>query len=238
MKLTSLVNNFFSGTSAGIGNLVAENDPKNIHKVFWEMMSIRFFIAGLLSITLFFLVEPFITVWLGEKYILDRYVLLLLLVNFFILLIRVPVDDFKNAYALFADTWAPIAQSSINLLISFIFGSIFGIAGILLGTFVSLSLIILFWRPYYLYKFGFKKNISEYWIGFLKLVFSISLSVIIIHLIVDDYFTKDLNTFIDLFIYAIKIGLLIICIYSPILFMFNLGFRNIIYRFKNIIKSH
>jgi len=238
VKLISLVNNFFSGTSAGIGNLVAENNPKNIHKVFWEMMAVRFFIAGLLTITLFFLVEPFITVWLGDKYILDHYVLLLLLANFFILLIRVPVDDFKNAYALFADTWAPIAQSTVNLLISFVFGSIYGITGILLGTFISLSIIILFWRPYYLYKFGFKNNISEYWSGFLKLTFSLFLSVIIIYLIVDNFIAKDYNNFYELIIYAIKIGLLILTIYSPVLFLFNIGFRNIVFRFKNIIKGY
>jgi len=202
------------------------------------MMAVRFFIAGLLTITLFFLVEPFITVWLGDKYILDHYVLLLLLANFFILLIRVPVDDFKNAYALFADTWAPIAQSTVNLLISFVFGSIYGITGILLGTFISLSIIILFWRPYYLYKFGFKNNISEYWSGFLKLTFSLFLSVIIIYLIVDNFIAKDYNNFYELIIYAIKIGLLILTIYSPVLFLFNIGFRNIVFRFKNIIKGY
>ena len=83
-KLSMLLNSFFSGTGAGIGNLVAENNPSKIKKVFWEMMALRFFIAGSLFILLLYIVEPLIILWLGEKYLLSDNVLLLFLMNFFI----------------------------------------------------------------------------------------------------------------------------------------------------------
>ena len=45
-KLGGLVKMAFAGTGSAVGNLIAEDDQKNIKKVFWELVAIQFFIAG------------------------------------------------------------------------------------------------------------------------------------------------------------------------------------------------
>ncbi|NAS30169.1 sugar transporter [Flavobacteriaceae bacterium R38] len=235
-QIGNLVNRLFSGTAASIGNLVAENNISQIQKVFWEMMGIRFFIAGSLFINLFFLVDYFIAIWLGDKYILDNSIILLMLINFFMVNIRAPIDNFIAAYGLFSDTWAPLTQLTINLIVSLIFGYYWGISGIMLGTVVSMFSIVILWKPYYLYSLGFKKSVlKNYWVTFLKLLMIFSISLLIIYLIDEKLIMQKSKTYKEWILYAFKINFLIITIYFPLMYFLDQGFKNIVLRFKGII---
>ncbi len=235
-RLLQLINTSFAGTGAGIGNLVAENNKAHIKRVFWEMMSLRFYIAGVLFIVLYFLVDPFIVLWLGEKYILNQNVLFLFLINMFVMQIRIPVDHFKDAYSLFQDVWAPIIQSIINLGLSIILLRYYGLAGILAGTLIAFVIIILIWRPYYLYKFGFKDDIWSYWKEFLKLCISLIVAFFICNLIMTSII-KSINSFYKLIISGVEISFLSIFIYTPIIYVWNEGFRNVSKRLYLLIKK-
>ncbi len=236
--INNLLNSFFKGSGASIGNLVAENDKKNIDKVFWELMSLRYFIGGIVSISVYYLFELFITIWIGEKYILSQLVLILMVVNFLISQIRVPVENFKNAYGLFSDTWAPIAEIIINLIISLIFGKLWGIAGIMLGTLCSLLSIVVIWKPFFLYRSGFKRNFFDYWKGNLKLLISLLTSFFIIKFIVDNFLNlNEISSFFAFIILALKICFLVFIIYTPTIYILNKGFRDVFARGFNMLKS-
>ncbi|MDW5289361.1 hypothetical protein [Formosa sp. PL04] len=235
-KLLQLINTSFAGTGAGIGNLVAENKTIQIKKVFWEMMALRFYIAGILFIVLQLIVEPFIVLWLGEKYILEQSVLILFLTNMFIMQIRVPVDHFKDAYGLFQDTWAPIVQSIINLGASVILLNYFGLTGILLGTLIAFTLIILIWRPYFLYKMGFKESVWIYWKGFLKLTASLAIAFYICEYVFNDVLTLKKESYYDIILLGIKTTCITLLVYTPIIFLSNEGFRDVSKRIFNLIR--
>ena len=235
-RLLQLVNTAFAGSAAGIGNLVAENDKRNIDKVFWEMMALRFYIGGIATIVLFFVTEPFILVWLEDaKFILNKNVLLLFLLNMFIMQIRIPVDHFKDAYGLYQDVWAPVAQSIINLSLSIILLQYFNLAGVLLGTTIAFSIFILFWRPYFLYKHGFKANLWGYWKRILILGVSFILPFYICYVLQEYISLGELNL-LNLVVYSLKISILSAVIYTPIIYISSLGFRNVIHRLIGLIK--
>jgi O-antigen/teichoic acid export membrane protein len=234
-RLLQLINTAFSGTAAGIGNLVAENNKENINKVFWEMMALRFYLGGIALIVLYFVTEPFISVWLGDKYLLSKYVLLLFLLNMFIKQIRIPVDHFKDAYGLYQDVWAPVVQSIINLGTSLILLQYFKLAGILMGTTIAFSIVILIWRPYFLYKHGFKTNLWDYWKRFLILVLSLVLPFYICYELQKHITLKGITLF-NLVVYGIKILALAVSVYTPIIYLTSLGFRNVSKRLIGLIK--
>ena len=234
-RLLQLFNTAFAGTAAGIGNLVAENDKKRIDRVFWEMMALRFYICGVSIMVLYYVTEPFIRLWLGEKYILDKYVLLLFLLNMFILQIRVPVDHFKDAYGLFQDIWAPVIQSIINLVLSIILLHYFGLVGVLMGTAIAYALVILIWRPYFLYKYGFNSNVVGYWRNFVILILSFIVPFFICNEIQKSIIPGN-NDFLCLIIYSLKILLLSLSIYTPIIYFTSAGFRNVTHRLISLIK--
>lgn len=179
-KVSQLFTFVLDGVGAGVGNLVAEGDKKNMMKVFWELMAIRHFIAGVLVTSLYFLLEPFISLWLGPQYIMDRTILILLLIYIYMMQSRGVVDMFNHAHGLYADTWSAWAELILNVGITLIAGYFYGIIGILLGKIVSVFLIVVFCKPYYLFASGFKLPISVYWKGTIRyyLIFCISFMAI------------------------------------------------------------
>lgn len=169
-KITLLINNLLGSTSAGVGNLIAEGDQKKIQQVFWELLSIRILIAGVISFTLFRLTAPFISLWLGKEYVLPNYILVLIILNAFIGYTRGATDQFLYGYGLFHDTWAPIAEAVINISVAVIGGYLWGLPGILFGGISSLIVIVSIWKPYFLYSKGFKVSVIHYWVGYTKQV--------------------------------------------------------------------
>lgn len=166
--LSLLFNSLFSSMGAGIGNLVAEGNKQRINKVFWELFTSRFWIALSISIPLYFLSSSFVTLWLGKEYLLEDTTILMMVVIFFIGATRGIVESFIAAYGLYHDTWAPLAETALNIILSITFGYFFGISGVLLGITLSLVLIILIWKPYFLYIQGFKCSVWEYVVGYIK----------------------------------------------------------------------
>jgi hypothetical protein len=167
-KVILMINTTLDGVSAGVGNLVAEGNKKNTVKVFWELMSIRYFIAGIMVFSFYHLLEPFITLWLGPQYVLSHTILTLLLVNLFIMQTRGVVDMFNHSYGHYADTWSAWTEGIINLAITISTAIHWGIIGILLGKIISTCVIIVIWKPYYLFSKGLKMPIKIYWEGTLK----------------------------------------------------------------------
>lgn len=162
-KVSQLLNNLLSSTGAGVGNLIAEGNKEKIEHVFWELISIRFFVTGILLFSLYNLLPPFITLWLGPQYLLANSVLILMLFSFFIGMTRGATDQFLYGYGLFYDTWAPVAESVIFIVVAIIGGHIWGLSGVLLGGIVSSALIIGIWKPYFLFSKGFELSVWHYW---------------------------------------------------------------------------
>lgn len=178
-KITLLFHSVLESVNAGIGNLVAENDREKMMEVFWELMTIRHFVAGLLCYCIFHFIEPFISLWLGVEYILDRRILTLLVVFIYITNSRGVVDAFNHAHGLYADVWSAWVELIINVSITILGGLYWGIIGLLLGKIVSLFFIVIFWKPYYLFKSGFKLPIMQYWSGAVRyyIIFVVAFAV-------------------------------------------------------------
>lgn len=181
-KVTSFIDGLFTGMEASVGNLIAEGDKRSIMKVFYELLSIRYFLAGLCSISLYIIASPFISVWLGCEYILPELIIILLSVHIFIQQARLTVDNFKNGYGLYQDVWAPITEVLLYLGVAIVLGPRFGLVGILMGLVTSELLIKMLWKPYFLFKKGFKESVwRSYWPVlfkyFLAFAFCITVSI-------------------------------------------------------------
>lgn len=180
-KLVQLFNTLMKSVWASVGNLVAEGDKERIWKVFWEIQSVYYMIAGFVVFSVYHFIVPFIVLWLGDEYILDNTILILLMINIFIMLTRSAVDMFNNAYGHYADTWSAWAEGFTNLGITLLLAPFCGLVGILLGKIVSLLLFIVLWKPYYLFHYAFHKSINLYWRENLKNLTVYLLAFIICH---------------------------------------------------------
>lgn len=234
-KLAILITNLLSGTGAGVGNLIAEGNKEKIQRVFWELYSIRFLISGICVFSIYHLINPFISLWLGKEYILSPVIIILILVNFFITQTRGATDQFLYGYGLFSDIWAPFAEIIISLGVSISLGSIYGVPGVISGNIVSMIIIICIWKPYFLFIKGFKTSILRYWINILIFIlcgiisFMIS-SFIISYIDINPY--KSYSTWIA---YGLIITIIFTIINSILLFTYTQGMKDFMSRLKNLI---
>lgn len=235
-KLSLLFTSALDGMSAGVGNLVAEGDKPKMIKVFWELMTIRHFIAGLICVSLYFLMEPFIILWLGEKYVMSRLILILLLIYQYIAQSRGVVDMYNHAHGLYADTWAAWVELVLNLGITIAVALQYGIVGILLGKIVSIIVIVVFWKPYYLFSKGFKMPIYLYWRGNIRyyLIFAISF---VVGWLVSSYIPiQPQENYVTLILYGIIVVGSYTIINLSLLYIYAYGAKDCVSRVKRMMK--
>lgn len=235
-KLTAAFFTMFTGISAGIGNLVAEGKKEHTLEIFWQLSSLKYFITGILIFTLSFLINPFIAWWLGEEYQLSTFIVVLFMINLFIMQTRQFVDSFNHTHGLYGDVWAAWAEGIINILVTVAIAINWGIIGILMGKIISLLIIVVIWKPYYLFTQGIKEPVSTYWKGVGKyyLCFIISLGYLICTMILLDI--RPSATLYSMISYGIIEILPTICLYAILLYKFGPGARGITNRIPLVQK--
>ena len=229
-KLIFLVNILSDGLSAGVGNLLAEGDEKNIMKVFWEITAVRFFILGIIIFSLLMFLQPFISCWLGSEYQLSELVVYLLIFHLFIYLQNAAVYIYIGASGLFGDVWASWTELIVNLFVTLLLAPSYGIVGILLGKIVSVFFINVFWKPYYLFSKGFHKSVWVFWRGmapyyilfFLFVAISLALRYVII--------TPYAISLPSLILYGALVALPLLLVYFLLLFRFTPGMKYFVAR--------
>ena len=235
-KISLLFKSALDSVNAGIGNLVAEGDRFHMHKVFWELMTIRHFVAGLLCYSIYCYIEPFIGLWLGTNYILDHRILIFLSIYIYISNSRGVVDAFNHAFGLYGDVWSAWVELLLNISITIVAGIYYGIIGILLGKLVSLGFIVIWWKPYYLYTSGFKSSIAVYWSGAIRYYIIFGISFILGNKI-NQFIPINPNSCFFSWIQYCFISLVsYIVINIVLLFSFAKGSKDCFRRIKNIKK--
>lgn len=231
---STLLNVIYSGMGASIGNLISDNNKQHTMDVFWELFTSRIWVAGIACFALYVIIGPFISLWIGNKYVLGESTLLLLITTMFIRISRTVIDSFREAYQLFGDIWAPIVEACLNLGGSILFGYLWGLNGVLLGVNLSLIIIILVWKPYYTFRYGMKSPVLPYYIQYTLHVIVLLAGAMIAKFAMRQ-FNKDENNLIMTGI-TIIIGLLIYIITTyAILYSCTKGMRNFTIRIRNIL---
>ena len=151
------------GVAASVGNLGATEDSEKVHKIFDQLFFIGYWIYGFAGICLFELLNPFVELAFGKKYLFQKEIVLVLCINFFINGTRKAVLIFKESMGLFwYDRYKAIAEAVLNLGISILLVTHFGVVGVFAGTFCSTVLTSVWVEPYVIYKYRFHKSVSEY----------------------------------------------------------------------------
>ena len=229
-KLNFLVNVLSDGMNAGVGNLVAEGDEKNIMKVFWELTAVRFLISGAIVFSLLLFLQPFVTYWFGRQYRLSDLIVFLLVFNIFIYLSRGVVENYISAHGLYSDIWVAWTELALNICITLCLAPFYGIVGILLGKILSVFFIAVFWKPYFLFSRGLKQSVTVYWRGmapyYLIFLLFLTATLFLRYMVVEVYVTS-----LPLLIgYAALLFPLLLAVYFLVLFYATRGMKYFVAR--------
>lgn len=153
----------FSSLTASVGNLVVSKDEYKKKFIYDEIFFLSFWLYGISSVMLYILLNDFIKIWIGKKYVLDQFTILILIVNFYTTGMQSASTTYRDTTGLFSiGKYRPIIAAIINLCVSILLAPKLKIAGVLLGTIISRLLVYFWFDPYIIYKHVFKKSAKEY----------------------------------------------------------------------------
>lgn len=234
-KGVMIVSSSFTGLMAGVGSLIAQGNMDSIKKLFWEIHALFLVIATIFAIGLYFISSPLVELWLGEEYVLGHSIVVFLSLNSFLAIMRIPISYFTNGYSLFKDTWSPWCEVAINLVVSFGFGYLWGILGVMFGTFVS-GLFIQIWKPYFFYREIFKVSVWGYWREISKylVVFGI-IMIIVIYGFVNNGLFLTMDNYLGLLVNSVSIVVLVLIIMIILLYPTSQGMKDVLQRFIGVL---
>ncbi|WP_286295390.1 lipopolysaccharide biosynthesis protein [Vibrio apostichopi] len=179
--LVTLLSQTFSAVISSVGNLIVTKEQDEIEKILKALELAGFFIFSFFSVYLYLFADYFIKSWLGEEYLINSSLPLLLAVNLFLYGMRIPINTVKSAAGLYVqDKYAPMIQSVINIAFSVYLVNDFGVDGVVMGTIISGVLVPLWIRPLVVYRnLLTRKSLKVYYLSSLSyaVVFSLTLCI-------------------------------------------------------------
>ena len=194
-------------TTASIGNLLVTETKEKCFDVFKKIRFLNFWIATFSSIAVLVIMDSFITIWIGDKFILSHFVLIVLVINLYQKLMRNSYSTFKEAAGIFyEDRFVPLVEAMINIVVSIVCCKIFGLAGVFIGTIVSGLALWCYSYPKFVYVKLFGRDYASYikeTIGYLFLFLGTSFITYLISLSIaftNVYLEFFSNVFISLIV--------------------------------------
>lgn len=237
-SLQALLVAVFTGITASIGNMLAEGNRDLIVKVFRELYSARFLMVAFCCFGLWQLTEPFVSLWIGDGYIIqDRMTLALIIAIFFLFSMRMVVDSYINAYGLFKDIWAPVAELVIFVAASSALGSRYGLNGVLAAQILDHILILFIWKPYFLFRYGIGCSVGLFYSLFFKTLAAGAVSAWAASRLADALSIDPASGFVQLILYGAIVCAAFALLLFAILYATERGMRTFVERMIKTVKS-
>jgi len=163
----SILYQFFNAIIASVGNLRVTSDQARQIDVFYIVLFMNFWLYSFCAVAFGTMINPFIRIWIGDKYFMDTICVVFIILNFYLKGIRNSCSTFDNSYGLMnRNRYVPIPECVINIVASILIAEWVGPSGIFIGTTVSTVLTSLWREPYVLFKYGLKTSWRKYWMRF------------------------------------------------------------------------
>ncbi len=182
-NVDKLFGQVFESMRASVGNLAVSEDAEHQSNVFDKMCFLAFIVGNFICCATFNLITPFINIWLGKEYILGMEVVAMLVANMYILTMTRPYENFRIANRLFLKgKYRPIVMTVINVVLSIWFGKLWGIFGVLLATVIARISTHVWYDPWLIYHYVFKKGYGKYLLTKLKYLIIVVFNCAVIYI--------------------------------------------------------
>lgn len=166
--VSGCINVLFNSVTGSLGNMVATESKEYQYAVFKKYRFIGFWFYGFTATALGILMTPFITLWIGERMVVDSVVVNLLIIDYYMIGQRICLNNIKSAAGLYEpDKYVALLQAVVNLVSSIALVKLIGLPGVYVGTIIqgTLSTIL---KPILSYKMMFGISSRYYFIDSLK----------------------------------------------------------------------
>lgn len=131
-----------SSITSSVGNSIVTESKRKNHCDMNKFNFIYMWVSGWLTVCLVCLYQPLMRLWMGEEYTFPYEIVVMFCVYFYALKmgdIRYVYSEAKGLW--YENRWRAIAESVANVILNLVLGYFFGVAGIIMGTLISLLII-------------------------------------------------------------------------------------------------
>lgn len=165
---TSLLNQFFGSMGASIGNINATEKPETKYFYFKVINFSNFWLYGWGAIGIALVLSDIVELCFGSNYVLPISIPIIIAINFYIVGMQSAVWTFKSTLGLFKyGQYLLFITASLNIVGDIILGEKLGVFGIFLATVISRILTNCWYDPYVVFKHGFHKKFTKYFLEYL-----------------------------------------------------------------------
>ena len=199
---------FINGAEASIGNAIVSLDKDNLYEIFKRLSFFVFCISGISMVCLLNLLNPFIELWIGNDFVLQRSVTVAISINFFFMQSRALLIAFKQNAGIFRpDRYKPLIEIFFNFGLSIILVKYYQILGVLIGSIANILFVCICPEAYIIHKHLFNRSYlayaKSYFIQILVLLIACVISLYI-NSFIENFVVKCLvSIFVSTFIYLI-----------------------------------
>lgn len=170
-----------NGIMASIGNKLFTDSLDNTYSTYKGLVFIWIGLVGIFSACLAGVYQPFMRLWVGEKYIFNAFTMLCIVFYFFIWQFRYIGVTMKDSAGMWEpDQLKPVVGMILNVLFSILVVKMTGsVLGVLFPTMFIMLFIYFPWETYILFSILFKRSATPYLFLVLRCVCS-SIAAIII----------------------------------------------------------
>lgn len=196
--IKSVIQTALNGVTASIGNLNATGSQEQKEKIFYQLTFIDYIIYSFCAIAFIVLLNPFIEIWLGSKYVLVLSVSIALSTSFFIDGMRQPGFAYRTTLGLFNKSkMTPYIGTITNIILSILLCKVMGVAGIFVATCIAQLASYSWIDPYLIHKYEFKTSVWKYYRKYMIYAITFIIEMIICLLISN---LININLYIDFLI--------------------------------------
>lgn len=162
----------FYSMTASIGNYHATESKEANEKMFYNLFFSSFWLYGFTGICLGVLLNPFISIWIGNDYLLEDWIVFVIIINYYTAGVQYAATTYREVSGLFkVGKYRPLIAAALNIVFSIIMAYPLGIAGIILGTVLSRLCVYFWYDPYIIHKKLFSRSLNHYFITYFVYAF-------------------------------------------------------------------
>lgn len=185
-SVKQVISTALNGLTASVGNLNATSNNEKKEIVYLQLTFAYYILYSFCSLAFICIINPFVNIWLGNKYVMSFSIALALGLTLFIEGIRMPGFMFRTTLGLFEKSkFTPYIGAITNIILSIILCKFCGLVGIFIATSIS-QLVSYFWiDPYIIYKYDFKKSSKTFFMKMLKYFLAFTMSLVLCYIIIE-----------------------------------------------------
>lgn len=204
---SGLILQIFSGLTGSIANVNVKESIEKKREVFFIVNFANFWIFGMAATVIILLINDFISVWIGNEFTLSVPVVCVLALNFYMVGMQNAVWTFKSTFGLFKEgRWFILGTAIINVILSFVLGSHFGLVGILIAMAIARALTNAWYDPFIVFSKALELKPKIYFIKYFAylavMLFVLALLFSFFHFIsLTGWFGLVIKLFLSLFVF-------------------------------------